>query len=141
MKAIKIEIDKEYIDLPKDVPILRSVTADGRDLFNPVIAEEGKYPQLGTVTVHETVYKKVQIMNPDSKSRKPEVYFVKTEDDGLFRALVEARDDLIEQKMQKCVSEGYKEGIKEGRDLGKRDGIVTEYNRIKLLPWYKRIFL
>jgi len=118
MKAIKIDIKKEVVYM--------------RDLRPYKVAT---IPELGMATVGsncktviftEHTYFPRKVFNKYKDDF--EVYLVKEDENKMFMDLLEVQNDYIKELISKEQEKAYYDGIREGK------------NRIRSLPWYKRLF-
>ncbi len=129
MKLIKIDIKKE--EITTDRPYLR--VAEFPNSLSIDFAENGEAIDT-PVPVKEKVYHAMQVNNPETKKRTN--YFVNTNDDGLFKDLIEVSKGFIEKKSNELL-EKFKE-----KELPRITSMaqIEQMKYIKELSWWKRLF-
>lgn len=132
MKAIKIDIKKEYIDIPKNQPVYRVA-----ELPSMVarMAREGEACPIEPMNISETTYNLQHIHNPDTEP-KDKYYLIKQDERELFKEMLEISNSMIKRKMLIEKADGVVEGKEIGIDIGIRRGKRAVWS----LPWYKRLF-
>ena len=132
MKAIKVDIKKELIDMPKNRGVMNFANVPP---INVGLMHEGQLPPSVDMRATETTYVLQRVHNPYSEE-KVKHYLVKPDDKEMFTELIEVHRGMIESALAKAKDEGVDEGKLMGIDIGTRKGKRAVWS----LPWYKRLF-
>ena len=127
MKIEKINITKEIMDIPDNIPFIKIAKQK-----NPIgiMNEKSDIPDvIQTIEEEEWMVQMVKDMYGQIKK-----YLVKSDDKKLFTELIKITDSVLAKKIKKEV---MKKGLEE--ELNTQQIVVSERNRIKNLPFWKRL--
>ncbi len=129
-EVIKVDITKELIAVQDHQPYIDYADREPVNL----IAKMGEMPPAISMESKRKRYGIRQVYNPETRSKT--LYAVLEDDDKIFRELVAVSIGYIEQEVAKAREKlwGEMEHIVIPREL------AAQKNRIKNLPWYKRLF-
>lgn len=131
MKVIKVDIKKEFLEIPDRSRVWREVEYPRGTAKLMRIGEEAP-PEMITVT--ETVYEVMQVCE-DSKTKELKNYLVKIDDQKMFRELVDISETVVQRRIGEVLEEFRINYLEE------KDEIVADTEaRLKKLAWWKRLF-
>jgi len=122
MKAIKIDIGKKWLDVSPGV--YREAI---REQVMATFQETEKTPDV--VTMKEAIYFPIKVYEPGSSEFT--TYLVKQDDEKIFRDLMTIQQDTLDKAVRFKVDELW--------EMNYMEINAKACNRIRKLPWYKRL--
>lgn len=138
-QCIKIDIYKKEVTLPATANAITARRLNGvfynKNKARPSYAPADNEPELEYI---EEKYQLREFKDPSGTFYDAN-FLVKTDELGIFTQLLLLQSQNMRQMLEEYEVKGYKRGFDEGNKFGDANGRGALTQKIKALPWWKRL--